>query len=170
MQIVGLAGFAQVGKDTMGAHLVHNHGFTRVAMADKLKIDYCNQVGITIDQLAANKEEHRPAIVELSRQRKDESNDEAYWIKKLWEEVDNLPRSANIVVTDVRYDFEVSWINANGGVTVWIERPGIGPANLEEEIFTRPIRSLCHDWVHNGDLTESQDELEYILKRQRIKL
>ncbi|MCU6480547.1 hypothetical protein [Arthrobacter sp. A2-55] len=37
MDIVGLNGFAQVGKDTAGSHLVKHHGYTRYAFGDAVK-------------------------------------------------------------------------------------------------------------------------------------
>jgi hypothetical protein len=37
MLVIALSGWAKSGKDTAGAHLVANHGFTRVAFADVLK-------------------------------------------------------------------------------------------------------------------------------------
>ena len=35
--ILGLAGYATSGKDTVGRYLVEEHGFTRLAFADTLK-------------------------------------------------------------------------------------------------------------------------------------
>ena len=37
MEIIGLSGFAQSGKDTSGRHLIDNHGFTRYAFADRIR-------------------------------------------------------------------------------------------------------------------------------------
>lgn len=37
MEIIGLSGFAQSGKDTSGRHFIENHGFTRYAFADRIR-------------------------------------------------------------------------------------------------------------------------------------
>ena len=37
MTLVGLSGYAQVGKDTVGKILVEKYGFERVSFADKLR-------------------------------------------------------------------------------------------------------------------------------------
>lgn len=37
MKIIGITGYAQAGKDTLGKYIVENYGFTRYAFADALK-------------------------------------------------------------------------------------------------------------------------------------
>jgi hypothetical protein len=49
-----------------------------------------------------------------------------------------------VVVTDVRYKNEVAAILARGGKVVRLHRPGLGPANREEE---RSIAEIEATWA-----------------------
>lgn len=56
MEIIGLSGFAQSGKDTSGRHLIDNHGFTRYAFADRIReimldLDYRLNGTVTVKSL-----------------------------------------------------------------------------------------------------------------------
>lgn len=49
--IIGVAGAKSSGKDTVGQHLVYEHGFTQAAFADKLKDAACVLLGMNRDQI-----------------------------------------------------------------------------------------------------------------------
>ena len=59
LQVIGICGKARSGKDTVAAHLVHNHGFFRIALADGVRSAFSDLDGVTWERRkeleAANK-------------------------------------------------------------------------------------------------------------------
>lgn len=47
-RIIGIHGKQQTGEDTLAAHLVAEHGFTRLAFADRLKHELCSQFDVSL--------------------------------------------------------------------------------------------------------------------------
>jgi len=160
--IIGLCGYAQVGKDTCARHL---QGFTWVAFADALKKDADKMLwAIGIEphwDYPAFKERWRPLLVALGAGRRSEAPN--YWIFRLVREIGErgIDWSSDIAITDVRYANEAQWIldltqfsaraihterPSHGSkrlvnrhlpeygptYVVRIQRPGYGPANEEE--------------------------------------
>ena len=119
--LIGIAGYGQVGKDTIAALLP---GFTRVAFADALKADL-GPVLAKMRDAGADKETMRPLMVEYGRAMR--SIDPDYWVKRV-----NFRAAENVVVTDVRYVNEVKAIEAAGGVVVLLNRDGYRAKNEEE--------------------------------------
>lgn len=122
--IIGLCGYAKVGKDTIAARLP---GFHRAAFADELKNDVeplAKKLGLDL-HYAEDKELFRPVLVEYGRAARKKDPD--IWINRL-----ARYEQGNVVITDVRYSNEVEFITDNGGIVFRIERAGRGPANGEE--------------------------------------
>lgn len=131
--IVGFVGYARSGKDTAAQVLLDN-GWKRMAFADQLKLDVERIVGCPLAGPGANpvdKEFWRPLLVEYGRLRRKQHPD--YWV---WQVEANLRMTAapgdRVVLTDVRYKNECEWILNRGGILIYVERPGVGPANSEE--------------------------------------
>jgi hypothetical protein len=115
MTLIGLCGYARVGKDECCKAL----GFARAAYADALKA--------AVDPLFpadTPKEIRRPMYVEYGRAMRQIDPD--HWIDLL------LLSRPPCCVTDVRYLNEVQHIESLGGIVIRIRRPGYGPANPEE--------------------------------------
>jgi hypothetical protein len=214
MEIIGITGFAQSGKDTAGLHLTGQRGFTRYAFADKIReimnsLDYrlngTTSVAMLLDSLDGDWDRalsHRVYGPELGRalavfkakvaidtfgdllRSNDEIREDLYtldpfldgdvtmaelldslawdWddaknhrlygfevrrlLQKLGTEVVRESYGANAwvdvvarqiaeerperaVLTDVRFDNEAEWLDAQGGLIVQIARPGVGPVN-----------------------------------------
>lgn len=135
-KLVGLCGFAQVGKDTAASQLV---GFTRAAFADKLKADLkpvLATVGLDLSK-PLDKAVARPLLVEWGRLARAVNPD--HWTDYLFA---NLP-DGDVVITDVRYANEVERIRMYGGTVIHIHRPGYLAANLEEEDSIYKILTTC---------------------------
>lgn len=151
--LIGLAGYAGAGKDTVGKILVDHYNFKRVAFADKVK-ELAERLNPWID---TNNYDHVPLAIVLERggweaakretdvreflqelgQGVREVIGEDTWIDAaLW----NYNRyGVDTVVTDVRYPNELDVIRENGGVVWWVDRPGVGPVNdHESENSVRP--------------------------------
>lgn len=120
--LVGVAGFARTGKDT----LVQQIGWPRAAFADELKADLHTAVtGLGLDvNDPAHKEMARPLMVEYGRLGRKANPD--VWISRLF-----LP-PVRAAIADLRYVNEARWVIRQGGLVVRLHREGYGPANEEE--------------------------------------
>lgn len=130
--LIGVSGYARSGKDTVSQTFIAR-GFTRVALADSLKKEVARGLGTPfqefvalLDGCADFKEAVRPILVEWGRFRRRQDPD--YWIK-----IAAALMQGDTVVSDVRYANEAAFIRSLGGFVIGVTRPGIGPANTEEE-------------------------------------
>jgi hypothetical protein len=116
--IVGMVGKAQSGKDTFAGVLVREGGFIKVALADELKRDVANFVGLPLDQVEARKDHFRATLQEYgSRMRRERGAD--FWVGRATPAVERaLASGKSVVVTDVRYENEAEWVRRLGGVFV----------------------------------------------------
>ena len=139
--ILGLCGYAQVGKDTIANQL---ENYTRVAFADVLKKEVTKMlqtVGIEADLWGKDKAEWRDMLVFWGA--KVRSLDPDYWIKQLYMQIGRrMAEGDRIAVSDVRYANEVRWIQKHNGLVVRIVRPGYNAANEEEKNSIREIDTL----------------------------
>lgn len=127
MKIIGLCGYAQVGKDTACSviRLLHPE-WKRYAFADALKYDIHQLPGVPN---SPSKEALRPLYVEYGKLGR--TGDADYWVHRLWNRFGTVDPGP-IIITDVRYLNEVRRILTSGGKVVRIVRAGYGPANDEE--------------------------------------
>lgn len=137
MKLIGLCGYAQVGKDTAAENMP---GWTRFAFADALKRDLAPilaSVGCDLNN-PAHKREARNLLVQYGEVcRAFRPN---YWIERLFASIIIDGKNGDpIVITDVRYLNEVKAILNRGGHVVRIERPGFEPANETESISIKLI-------------------------------
>ena len=155
LSIIGLCGYAGVGKDTAAANMP---GWVRFAFADALKADLAPLLADIGCDLANpdHKAKARPLLVAWGATARAFAPD--YWIERLFRAIGF--HSANtggkqIVITDVRYSNEVQAILDLGGKVIRIRRSGYGPANSEEHTSFFQIES-DHDLpeVVNGGTPE----------------
>lgn len=140
-KLVSLSGFAGSGKDTAAEGLVAE-GWVRVAFADKLKAiayetnPWVKTNGAHMIRLAelidsagwdAAKEHDdvRRILQDLGLAARVHLGPDV-WLNATFAE---LPPGANVVITDARFPNELNAVVTLGGLTVRIERPGVGPAN-----------------------------------------
>lgn len=151
--IVGLCGYAQVGKDTIGAAL---ENYKRLAFADALKHEVLKMLllglGIKADLWGKDKEEWRDMLVFWGAKRRAQAPD--YWIKQLILRNSRTLKGDRCVITDVRYANEVLWIQKHKGLVIRLERPGFGPTNDEERRSFKEIDCLGLPTVHNDGTPE----------------
>lgn len=146
--IIGLSGYAQSGKDTVGRILVERHGFRRVSFADKLR-----EVALAIDPIIFEVEEYEendqvrlseivgwdgwdaakvnyPEVRRLLQAIGTEAGrnilGEDVWVNAALAWV--MPHE-DIVITDVRFPNEYEALY-NKGARLWrVVRQGTGPVN-----------------------------------------
>lgn len=147
--LIGLTGYARVGKDTAGRILVERYGLKRYAFADKLRefVYYLNPLVIAkddnclatlrevVDRYGWDEVKDRFPLARAYLQdvgvwfRKNVAED--YWVRIVAQNwlLDGKP---DAVITDVRFPNEVSWVRSNQGVIVRVNRDGYGPVNGHE--------------------------------------
>lgn len=142
--IIGLSGYAQVGKDTVANYLVENYGFVKVSFADPIREAlYKLDPKIRVDELAgvslANAVDHMgwEEVKRLSTDARDllqrlgtevgrEMFGKDFWVNQ------GLLRAKeheNVVFADTRFMNEANAIRATGGQIWRITKPGQGPVN-----------------------------------------
>jgi len=75
-----------------------------------------------------------------------------YWLRELAIQMERqrIKPESDIVITDVRYSNEISWIHDRGGIVVRIHRPGYEPANSEE---ARSFHQISVDYPRLPNVT-----------------
>lgn len=158
--LIGLAGYAQVGKDEV-ANVLVDQGFTRRAFADKLK-----ELATALHYWSGSKDElGRLHLQYLGNKVRDILGDEI-WINAALSDIGHLD---NVVVSDVRYINEVHAIHKAGGLVLRINRPGVGPVNGHVSEALPEHSSLYDGYMHNdGTLDELRRKVLKWVDQQRI--
>ena len=142
--VVGIAGYARSGKDTIADYLVENEGYTKISFSTPMKeAMYRLNPRITVNEIQNTAlrigvdvygweglKERSPDIrgllqrfgTEVGR----EMFGEDFWVNYA---LDSIPDGGKAVIADVRYPNEADAIRALGGKVFRVERDGVGPAN-----------------------------------------
>ena len=177
--IIGLTGFAQSGKDTLANMLVKDHGFKRVAFADKMKdillilnpyVRYVNDHGAVhflrvkeaVDlwgwENAKKFTEVREMLQRLGTEGGRELISEDVWIRAAFKGISIT--DTRVVFTDVRFPNEAEEIQKVGGKIIRIVR-GNSPINshTSETAYTNQDYTI----VNNGEPLEMLNRFLEIL-------
>lgn len=120
--IIGLMGYARVGKDTVASEL----GMAVYHFADDLKADVAPLIQhLGLDPIL-DKEIIRPIYVAYGTAAR--ATNPRYWVERLAGRI----HDQELVIADVRYANEVDWILSQGGKVFYLTRQGVNPANDEE--------------------------------------
>lgn len=74
------------------------------------------------------------------------------------------------IVTGVRYENEMDWVNHHHGVSIWIERPGYGPVNSHSSDNTLGPDDFDHIIVNDGTLEDLRLKVSRFLSTTRLPL
>jgi hypothetical protein len=176
--IIGLAGYAGSGKDTVGNILVEQYGYRRIAFADNvkeltLKVDpviWDNEEELDVPLSyfverygwdVAKKDRQVRELLQKTGQGAREVLGEDVWIDAALKDVGY---DENIVITDVRYPNEVEIIHEMCGDVLWIDRPGVGPLN-DHDSENSVSMSDC-DWItwNTGSLDRLRDNIAAMME------
>jgi hypothetical protein len=169
IKIIGIAGVAQVGKDTFCTQMIdilNSQGVDaqRVAFADELKKDMDSfllaKTGVSAyTTVAEEKKSIRPLLVAYGHLMRSLTKG-MYWIDKLKEKIEKNTKNDTIsIVSDVRYANEAEWINSTRvGITLHLRRNGVHPANDEEKLNDPPTQAACLHSI-NWETQDSQPSL-----------
>ena len=150
VKIIGLCGYARCGKDSLASFLSVEHGYQRIAFADKLRdmlyalnpligagfeeadgYTWTTRVQDLVDNVGWDRaKEGYPEIRALLQRLGTEAGrtvlGENVWVDASLRDLDPAGR---YVVTDVRFPNEFAAIEERGGVMVRVLRPGYEPVN-----------------------------------------
>ena len=143
--LVGLGGYAYAGKDAV-ADVLEDHGWFRTYMSSPLEralvtlnpfIEYDRGFFPTRyaefhKQVGYSKSKRHPEVRRLLQSLGTEVGRDILgkdvWLNAVFKQVEEAkPRPA--AVTGIRYHNELDRIRSEGGVAVWVSRPGYGPIN-----------------------------------------
>jgi len=135
--LIGLAGRSGCGKDTIAQHLIKQHSFEAVSLAEPIRIGLQAMFGLTCAQL--NDRELKDSQLawinktpsqlmqtlgtEWGRNRVHEE----IWLLVAKHRIADLRRCAkpaNIVITDLRFENEARFVRDLGGIVWHVTRPG----------------------------------------------
>jgi len=163
-RLIGLAGLAQSGKDTVGGYM---EGFHRLAFADALKsVAYDTDVDIAtiVDEVGwerakAEYPHVRPFLQRLGVAMREHVSGDVWVVAAL----SQMYEGNNYVITDVRFPNEYRAI-VHGGGKVWrVERPGIVAPN--GHISETALDGYGFDQVveNNGTLDDLRVQVQELL-------
>jgi len=169
--IIAVAGNARSGKDTVGhfiQEILQQKGKKAkvISFADKLKHeinDFCiSNLGISAFTYDDEKKKIiRPFLVCWGTEIRRAIN-ENYWIECLEQDMDN---ETLYIITDLRFINEHFWIKENKGISIYLERESIAPANHYERDNNAILKTVV-DHVWEMPTTRDLNVLkEYIEKK-----
>lgn len=150
--LIGLSGAKYSGKDTLADHLCHSHGFVKYALADPLK-EVCKSLfGLRDEQLWGNMKEERDLRYDKTPRQllqilgtdciRQKVQDD-FWVAR-WQAWLNNTSYRRVVVSDVRFQNEISAIHGNGGVVLRIERPCLQRSDSHASEQTHTLSGIDH--------------------------
>lgn len=181
--LIGLTGYAQSGKDTVGKYLVDSAGFSRVAFADAVRdavytmnpwlvVSKEDQSGLEIQYLQhyVDRVGWDVAKVECDEARRllqvmGTEVGRMLFGENVWVDIAARKRAevdGPVVITDVRFENEAKWIRKEGGVVIRVDRPGVAAVNTHssENLDFEPDFTILN-WGSLDDLYDEVDALLY---------
>lgn len=167
--LIGLTGFAQSGKDTVASVLVEQHGFKRVAFADKIRefayeanpLVACSPSGYLQDLVnligwdEAKKDAQVRRVLQNFGVGARKVFNEDFWVNQA---LSGVYPSENVVITDVRFINEAARISSYPKSQTWrVVRPDVGPINnhvSETEMNDYQVDRIV---VNAGSLKDLED-------------
>jgi len=143
--VIGLTGFAQSGKDTVG-QILGKYGFKRLAFADALRdgllaldplipfeADHVRLSWLINTSGWDEAKVHYPEVRRLLQRYGTEAGRDIHgqdcWTDIVKRQVARIPGDGRVVITDVRFPNEVQLVRRYGGLVWRLERADTGPVN-----------------------------------------
>lgn len=141
--LIGLAGYARAGKDTVAQILVSEFGYQQIAFADPLKavlagvnppLSSCSRLSDSLEhgwEQAKAEPEVRMMLQRLGMAARSHIHPDV-WVDALFHQIEQAMDNdgpSRWVISDVRFPNEAAAVRARGGRMWCVERPGVGPVN-----------------------------------------
>lgn len=166
-RLIGIAGKAQTGKDTIGDYLRTDHGFSNGSFASAIKHGAYAMTGINPTNMTGPEKEEiipwlgvsmRHILQTLGTEWGRELIHPDIWLKiaqRSWDQYKRVePNSVGVVMTDVRFENEAAWVRDTGGQIWHVSREGA--LNTKAHISEAGIKILEPDvQIFNEDTIES---------------
>jgi hypothetical protein len=193
-RLIGVTGYAQNGKDTVGKRLVEEHGYTRFAFADALK-----SMALVLDPLVNSEEwgEHvrlsrmveyggwesakrdpevRRFLQVLGTEAVRNHIGEDSWVRATERAIAEARMSGDadrVVITDVRFPNEAAWIFAQGGKLVRVNRVEPDGSQFDnglpiDHVSEKFVTTLTADYVItavSGDVDGLLNAVDELVRR-----
>jgi hypothetical protein len=183
--LIGLCGYAGVGKDTAAQVLLDELGFQRIAFADPIKSALLaldplipSEDGGPVRRLSQFCQAHSWSEVkdyaEVRRLMQIMGTevgrnlfDPDLWVKLAKRKLESTLSVGDVVVTDIRFPNEARLIRGYGGVLVRLERPGFGPVN--EHVSDRASERWAYDrrLDNDGEIASLHAKLRQLVTELR---
>ena len=178
MKLIGITGKTRSGKDTVAKYLWEQHEFSRIALADPLKIAARSIFGLSHEQVFDDslKEEVIPYWGMSPRQLFQQLGTEAVkgtfgedtWVRRWLISYSVLSKTDHVVVPDVRFDIEAETIRNLGGIIIEVQRgPGLvgstGDHVSEHGLSTLPDVVISND----GTLDELYSVVDALVRNMK---
>ena len=161
-KIIGIAGNARSGKDTLGDNFVKilaDQGIKAktYSFANELKksVDdfLIKQIGISaFTEDKKEKDIIRPFLVFWGTDMMRKMNNNI-WVEK----IEPMMYDSHVnIITDLRFDNELEWIKEHKGLSVLIKRDGIEPANEYEKINNDNMSKIVDSNFHMGSFKDDK--------------
>lgn len=174
-KLIGLAGKARSGKDTLGKHLIIHHNFHRMAFADPLKSAMAATFGVAVEEFHCDKlkDEIEPHWNMTRRTMLQEGADalrgmfgQDLFIRRWLHAYFPMANSEHVVVTDVRSDAEARTIRDLGGLIIEVRRGNSGAAGEAAKHHTEAGISpefVNQVLINDGEKVEAYDRIDQII-------
>lgn len=182
---------AQAGKDTAALRLTQDHGFTRIALADGVRDSLyalnpivtvespsfrparTTRLAAYVDELGWEEAKKNPEVRALTQRMGTEAGRQVHgedlWTGLVEHKISKLGPLTPVVVTDVRFPNEESWLRGIGGVLVEVYRPqelagdlGANAAHASETMgWIKPDFTLTND----GTVEDLHRQVDLLLEQ-----
>lgn len=171
--VIGLAGYAGSGKDTLADYLVREHGYTKLAWAGPLKAGLA-AMGLPEPADRDDKERIVPGFTFTWREAAQRLGtewgralDSQIWIKMVVQHIQKAPAGSRFVLSDCRFDNETAAVRAMGGKMLFVigRRAELGGAAAHASETLPMFRVACDETIDNsGDLAASLEQMRAALE------
>jgi hypothetical protein len=160
--IIGLSGYAQTGKDTVAKYLIEEHGYRRVAFADKIRealyrldpiltdIPEIPRAGLASavdhigwETLKQHSEQARGLLQRFGTEVGREMFGDNFWVDQA---IKGVSKFDKVVFTDIRYPNEYKAVKLIEGKIIRIVKPSITAINGHTS------ESALDDYVFDGTI------------------
>ena len=156
--IIVISGKQYSGKDTLAKILLElMPQFKRIGIGDAIKIEYGKKMGLTFEEIEAQKHLYRADLIELGNWGR--AQDDDYWLK-------NLADMDNIIVPDVRVTHEVEFFKSQGAYLIRVESSVENRSKRGVLVGTNDITETALDLYNGWDIVvENNSTYEDLMKK-----